>query len=149
MPIKESQSSYFKSALTILLYLVAGGTAGFVIGSFVSGFFRLQQSHEAVLASSVLIGMILASLGRVRVPLFWCWFSLVFGLICLIPLWPWHTAMNVLGIQVPVPFVIMYFTTRPLIWKVFFLFMHTAIALSVAANIHIGWPHWKQQRFSQ
>lgn len=142
-------SPKIKSAMFFLLRLITGCTAGYVMGSFVSGFFRLQQSHELVLWGSVLTGMILASLGSVRIPLFWLWFSLVFGLICIIPLYPWLTAVNVLGIRLPVPFAIVYFTVRPLIWKVVILFLHTTIAFTVATVLNTGWPLWKRQLFSR
>ncbi|MCA9018170.1 MAG: hypothetical protein KDA77_22800, partial [Planctomycetaceae bacterium] len=58
---KDKPTPKFKSAVFFLLRLMTGCTAGYVMGSFVSGFFRLQQSHELVMWSAVLAGMVLAS----------------------------------------------------------------------------------------
>lgn len=137
----------FKSAMFFFLRLITGCTAGYVMGSFVSGFFRLQQSHELVMWSAVLAGMVLGLLGRIQIPLFWFWFSLVFGLICIIPLCSFDTNATLSNSRYDIPLVIEYFRVRPLIWKVFFLFLHTTIALTVAGILNAAWPYWKRQIF--
>ncbi|QDV50971.1 hypothetical protein [Gimesia fumaroli] len=146
---KDKPTPKFKSAVFFLLRLITGCTAGYVMGSFISGFFRLQQSHELVMWSAVLAGMVLASLGNVRIPLFWFWFSLVFGLICMIPLCSFDTDAMLSNSRYDFPLVIVYFGGQPLIWKVFFLFLHTTIALTVAGILNTAWPFWKRQIFSR
>ncbi|MHC4404094.1 MAG: hypothetical protein ACYTG0_30940 [Planctomycetota bacterium] len=72
--------------------------------------------------------------GKIRVSTYWLWFSVAFGIICVIPFWP-HNGRSLL------PFGSPYVNSGFHVADAIILAIHVYIALGVASIIHRRWPN--------
>lgn len=93
----------------------------------------LTARWQYLVVISSLAGIVVAVLGKRRLPLYWLWFSIVFGLICACPVIPNPGGVNRIGFSIPYYTVsFFYLTGLPLLFKVCLLLFHIAFTMLIA-----------------
>ena len=134
-------------ALDLLQRAAIGFVAGLVVACFVLVFVGQlpphsdlsereldQQAHALWLALYIACGMavITVAAGRLRIPRFWLWFCLAFGVLCIIPFWPSKSGL----LPLATPYVNSGFRTADAI----LMAIHITAAVAIAASLNRLWP---------
>ena len=155
---EASYMAKFTSLLVSTLDVLKRGAIGFVAGIIVAwlaltflgllhghsdlSITELDQEHRGrrivlyIACGAAVFAMIV---GRIHVSKYWLWFTIAFGVICVIPFWP-HK--NGLLLPFATPYVNFGFETADAI----ILALHVSIALAVAAKIHWEWPVFRRRK---
>lgn len=134
-------------AINQLKRAAIGFVAGLVVAWFVLLFFGQLRGHNDLsqreldqeigaiwLALYIACGIAVVAVaaGRLRLPRFWLWFCLAFGVLCVIPFWP-HKDGGLLPLATP--YVNADFQSADAVS----LTIHIAVALVIAASMNRVW----------
>jgi len=157
-PGQPKSTSAWKKRLKQAAYFVTGFCACYVVGFYVFGFLNISNYPVETLVNadikdlltsnwhylvilSCLAGIVVMVIGKRRIPLYWLWFFIAFGLICVLPVMPQYAGVNYLGINMLNDNIVhFYLIDLPLLFKLCLLLFHIVLTMLVAWGLFSIWP---------